>query len=386
MNVKDFLMPSLNYFGEGSVAVLGEKVAMFEAAKPLIVTDSFLRTLEDGPVAQVIKSLEDKGIDYAIFDQVEPNPKIANCLAGLDIYDEEGCDSVITVGGGSSHDCGKGVAIAVTHGRDLKKFAGIELLSEKLPPIFAVNTTAGTASEITKHCVLTDEDTHLKFVIVSWRNVPLVSINDPYLMISVPQGLTAATGMDALTHAVECYVSANATPLTDGCAVQAMKIIAENLRQAVANGADIVARENMAYASVLAGMAFNNGDLGYVHAMAHQLGGQYDMAHGVANSILLPVVERYNLISNPEKFAKIAEYLGEKVEGLSPLEAADKAIEAIERLSADVGIPKNLKVMGVKREDFELMAENALKDGNAFSNPRKGKKAEIIELFEQAFE
>ncbi|EOH88430.1 iron-containing alcohol dehydrogenase [Enterococcus pallens] len=386
MTVKDFLMPSLNYFGEGSVDVLGDKVEMFEAKKSLIVTDAFLRTLKDGPVAQVVKSLEDKGLEYAIFDQVEPNPKIANCIAGLDLYNKENCDSVITVGGGSSHDCGKGIAIAVTHGKDLKKYAGIELLTEKLPPIFAVNTTAGTASEITKHCVLTDEETHLKFVIVSWRNVPLVSINDPYLMLSVPKGLTAATGMDALTHAVECYVSANATPLTDGCAIQAMRLIAQNLRQAVANGQDIAAREKMAYASVLAGMAFNNGDLGYVHAMAHQLGGQYDMAHGVANSILLPVVERYNLISNPEKFAKIADYLGENTTGLSTLEAADKAIEAIERLSADVGIPKNLKVMGVKREDFGLMAENALRDGNAFSNPRKGNKEEIMDLFEQAFE
>lgn len=386
MTVKDFLMPSLNYFGKGSVDILGDKVAMFGCKKPLIVTDAFLRTLEAGPVVQVINSLKAKGIDYAVFDQVEPNPKITNCLAGLTIYTEEACDSIITVGGGSAHDCGKGIAIAVTHGRDLKQFAGIERLSKKLPPIFAVNTTAGTASEITKHCVLTDEETHLKFVIVSWRNVPLLSINDPYLMVSVPRGLTAATGMDALTHAVECYVSANATPLTDGCAIQAMKLIAQNLRQTVANGEDIVARENMAYASVLAGMAFNNGDLGYVHAMAHQLGGQYDMAHGVANSILLPVVERYNLISNPEKFAKIAEYLGEEVSGLSTLEAADQAIKAIERLSADVGIPKNLKVMGVQRKDFKLMAENALKDGNALSNPRKGTKEEIVALFEQAFE
>lgn len=386
MSATDFLMPSLNYFGQGAVALTGEKAVMFGVQKPLIVTDVFLRNLENGPVAQVIASVEAAGLPYAIFDQVEPNPKIANCLAGLTLYQTEQCDAIITVGGGSAHDCGKGIAIAATHGTDLKKYAGIELLTDKLPPILAVNTTAGTASEITKHCVLTDTDTMLKFVIVSWRNVPLVSINDPYLMVSVPSGLTAATGMDALTHAVECYVSANATPLTDGCAIQAMKLISDNLRQAVANGSDIVARENMAYASVLAGMAFNNGDLGYVHAMAHQLGGQYDMAHGVANSILLPVVERYNVIANPEKFAKIAEYLGEKTEGLSTLEAADKAIQAIERLSADVGIPRNLKVMGVKREDFELMAANALQDGNAFSNPRKGTKEEIIDLFEQAFE
>lgn len=386
MSVTDFLMPSLNYFGQGSVKLVGEKAQMLGVKKPLIVTDSFLRTLEGGPVAQVISALEEQGLPYAIFDQVAPNPKIKNCLDGLKIYEGERCDGVITVGGGSAHDCGKGVAIAVSHGTDLKSFAGIECLTDSLPPILAVNTTAGTASEITKHCVLTDEETHLKFVIVSWRNVPLVSINDPYLMVSVPKGLTAATGMDALTHAIECYVSVNATPMTDACAIQAMKLISDNLRKVVANGEDIKAREQMAYASVLAGMAFNNGDLGYVHAMAHQLGGQYDMAHGVANSILLPVVERYNLISNPKKFANIATFLGEETTGLATLEAADKAIEAIERLAQDVGIPANLKVMGVKREDFELMAENALKDGNAFSNPRKGTKKEIIELFEEAFE
>lgn len=386
MSVNDFLMPSLNYFGKGSVKLIGEKTKMFGVKKPLIVTDGFLRNLKNGPVEQVVESLDTVNLPYVIFDKVEPNPKIGNCLEGLELYHLEQCDGIITVGGGSAHDCGKGIAIASKHGRELKQYAGIELLTEKLPPILAVNTTAGTASEITKHCVLTDENTHLKFVIVSWRNVPLVSINDPYLMTSVPKDLTAATGMDALTHAIECFVSSNATPLTDACAIQAMKLIANNLRQAVANGDDIVARENMAYASVLAGMAFNNGDLGYVHAMAHQLGGQYDMAHGVANSILLPIVERYNLISNPEKFAKIALYLGENIDGLSILEAADKAIEAIQRLSADVGIPKNLNVMGVKREDFELMAENALKDGNAFSNPRKGTKEDIIQLFEAAFE
>lgn len=205
-------------------------------------------------------------------------------------------------------------------------------------------------------------------------------------MISVPKGLTAATGMDALTHAVECYVSVDATPATDACAIQAIKLIAKYLRRAVANGSDLEARDNMAYASMLAGMAFNNGNLGYVHAMAHQLGGQYDMPHGVANAILLPTVERYNMIANLEKFALIAEYMGEKTEGCSQLEAAEKAINAMQRLSTDVGIPATLKEMNVKEEDFELMAENALKDGNAFSNPRKGNKKEIIELFREAYE
>lgn len=382
----DYLMPGVNFMGPGCINVLGERCKLLNMKRVLIVTDSFLCKMENGPVSQSIESLEQHHIEYEIFDGAEPNPKIKNCYDGLKLYQSANCDGIVTVGGGSSHDCGKGIGIAATHEKDLTEYAGIETLTNPLPPIISVNTTAGTASEVTRHCVLTNVDTHLKFVVVSWRNVPLVSINDPLLMLEIPKKLTAATGMDALTHAVESYVSVNANPVTDSAAIQAIKLVAENLRQAVANGKNVIARENMAYASLLAGMAFNNADLGYVHAMAHQLGGQYDMPHGVANAILLPVVEEYNLISNPKRFADLAEYLGENVDGLSIIEAAHKAIRALKELAKDVGIPENLKVMGVKKEDFELMAENALRDGNAFSNPRKGTKDDIIKLFEQANE
>lgn len=381
-----FLAPSQNYYGNNSVEVVGEKAEQLELNKVLIVTDDTLAEIEDGPVEKVLSSLKESGIDYEIFTGVEPNPKIQNCLDGLEMYNESNSEGIITVGGGSAHDAGKGIAVAEAHNGDIKKYAGIEKLENDLVPIISVNTTAGTASEVTKHCVLTDVETKLKFVIVSYRNVPKISINDPLLMLSVPTALTAATGMDALTHAIESYVSVNATELTDSMAIHAIKLISENLRQAVANGEDIKARDNMATASLLAGMAFNNADLGYVHAMAHQLGGQYDMAHGVANSILLPVVMEYNLISNPEKFAKIAEYMGENTRGLSTLEAADKSIEAVKRMSKEVNIPENLEVMDVKKEDFELMAKNALEDGNAPSNPRKGNKEDIVKLFEAAYE
>ncbi|WP_437184418.1 iron-containing alcohol dehydrogenase [Vagococcus intermedius] len=386
MRYFDYFLPNVNFFGPKSVEVIGERVELLGVKKALIVTDTFLRTLPDGPVEQVEKHLKAKNIDYVFYDGVEPNPKIANCLDGLKVYTKNNCDSIITVGGGSAHDCGKGIGIAATHDKPLTELAGIETLENPLPPIVAVNTTAGTASEITRHCVLTNSDTHLKFVIVSWRNVPVVSINDPLLMLDIPAGLTAATGMDALTHAVESYVSKNANPVTDAAAIQAIKLISTNLRQAVANGHNVEARENMAYASLLAGMAFNNADLGYVHAMAHQLGGQYDMAHGVANAILLPTVEEYNMISNLDKFADIARFMGEDVTGLSQRDAAVLAIQAMRTLATDVGIPATLKEMNVKREDFDLMATNALNDGNAFSNPRQGNKADIIKLFEQAYE
>lgn len=385
MRYYDYLLPSVNFFGPGSVEVTGERVKILNVKKPLIVTDSFLKNLENGPVKQVEASLKASGIEYAIYDGVEPNPKIANCLEGKEIYIAEKCDGIITVGGGSAHDCGKGIAIAISHTQPLTELAGIETLTNALPPIVAVNTTAGTASEVTRHCVLTNTETHLKFVIVSWRNVPLVSINDPLLMLGVPAGLTAATGMDALTHAIESYVSKDANPVTDAVAIQAIKLISTNLRQAVANGENIEARTNMANASLLAGMAFNNANLGYVHAMAHQLGGQYDMAHGVANAILLPTVEKFNIVSNPQRFADIAEFMGENIDGLSVRDAADKAVDAMRQLATDVGIPTTLEEMGVKREDFQLMAENALKDGNAFSNPRKGNVEDIIALFDEAF-
>ncbi|MBE5956888.1 MAG: iron-containing alcohol dehydrogenase [Lachnospiraceae bacterium] len=385
MRYYDFLCPSVNFMGPGCVSILGERCQILNMKKPLIVTDEFLANLENGPVAQSVASLEAAGIEYVIFTGAEANPKVQNCYDGLKLYRENGCDSIITVGGGSAHDCGKGVGIAATHDKDLTEYAGIEKLENPLPPVIAVNTTAGTASEVTRHCVLTNLDTKLKFVIVSWRNVPLVSFNDPMMMLGIPAALTAATGMDALTHAVETYVSVDANPVTDAVAMQAIKLCANNLRQAVANGADVKARENMAYASLLAGMAFNNGNLGYVHAMAHQLGGQYDLPHGVANAMLLPVVEEYNIISNPQRFADIAEFMGENIEGLSVMDAAQKAIDAMRRLATDIGIPTSLKEMGVKEEDFDLMATNALNDGNAGSNPRKGNKQDIINLFAKAY-
>ena len=385
MRMYDYLVPSVNFMGANSISVVGERCKILGGKKALIVTDKFLRDMEGGAVELTVKYLKEAGLDVAYYDGVEPNPKDVNVIEGLKIFKDENCDMIVTVGGGSSHDCGKGIGIAATHEGDLYDYAGIETLSNPLPPIVAVNTTAGTASEVTRHCVLTNTKKKIKFVIVSWRNLPLVSINDPILMVKKPAGLTAATGMDALTHAIEAYVSKDANPVTDASAIQAIKLISQNLRQAVALGENLEARENMAYASLLAGMAFNNANLGYVHAMAHQLGGLYDMPHGVANAMLLPHVERYNMISNPKKFADIAEFMGENISGLSVIEAAEKAIDAMFRLSKDVGIPASLKEMGVKEEDFEYMAKMALKDGNAFSNPRKGNEKDIVEIFKAAF-
>lgn len=373
----DYFMPNVNFFGRGSVSVTGERCKILGGKKVLIVTDTFLRGLRGGPVEKVVNSLKKEDIEAIFYDGVEPNPKDTNVADGLKIFRAENCDMIVSVGGGSAHDCGKGIGIAATHEGDLyEDYAGIEKLEYPLPPLVCVNTTAGTGSEVTRHCVITHTKKKIKFVIVSWRNTPLVSINDPELMTGKPAGLTAATGMDALTHAVESFISLGANPITDAAAIQAIKLISGNLRQAVAYGMNMEARENMAYASLLAGMAFNNAGLGYVHAMAHQLGGVYDMPHGVA---------RFNLIANPQRFADIAEFMGENIDGLSVREAADKAIQAIEKISQDVNIPTNLKDLGVREADFELMAKMALQDGNAISNPIQGNEKDIVSIFKSAF-
>lgn len=382
----DFLMPSVNFFGKGVIEKIGDRAKMLNMNKPLIVTDTFLQGMENGPVAQTLASLDAAGVDYAIYNGVEPNPKVRNLKEAKQVYLDNNCDSIITVGGGSAHDTGKGTGIILTNGDDITKLAGIETLENPLPPLMAVNTTAGTASELTRHCVTTNEETKLKFVVVSWRNVPLVSFNDPMLMLDVPASLTAATGMDTFVQAIEPYVSTNRNEITDGQCVQAIKLVEESLRPAVANGHDIEARTKMVEAEMLGGMAFNNADLGYVHAMAHQLGGQYDAPHGVCCAMLLPIVEKYNIIAAPERFAELAEIMGEDTTGLSTREAAGLAIKAMRQMCDDVNIPRSIKSIGAKPEDFELMAENALKDGNAFSNPRKGTKEELVQLFQEAYD
>lgn len=382
----DFLMPSVNFFGPGVIEKVGTRAKLVDMHKVLIITDQFLEQITDGPVEQTVKSLAEAGVAYVIYNGVEPNPKVRNIQAAKKMYLENNCDGLITVGGGSAHDTGKGTGIILTNGDDITKLAGIETLTNALPPLIAVNTTAGTASELTRHCVITNEETHLKFVVVSWRNIPLVSFNDPKLMLGVPPALTAATGMDTFIQAIEPYVSTNRNEITDGMCLQAIKLVESSLREAVANGANLEARTKMVEAEMLGGMAFNNADLGYVHAMAHQLGGQYDAPHGICCAILLPIVEKFNLIACPERFAQLAEAMGENIAGLSTRAAADQAIVAMQQMNDDVGIPRSIKSLGADPKDFPMMAENALKDGNAFSNPRKATKEQIVALFQAAYD
>lgn len=377
-----FFIPPVNLMGIGCHHEIGKRARILGMTKPLLVTDKGV--VQTGMCEQICALLRAEGLKPVVFDETVPNPTDTNVAAGVKVYKKNGCDSIITLGGGSPHDCGKGIGLVVSNGGAIHDYEGLDKSTKPLPPYIAVNTTSGTASEMTRFCIITDTRRKVKMAIVDWRVTPTLSVDDPLLMAGMPPKLTAATGMDALTHAVEAYVSTIASPITDACALKAIELIATSLRAAVANGKDMAARDAMTYAEFLAGMAFNNASLGYVHAMAHQLGGFYDLPHGVCNAILLPHVERFNLIAKVDRFVAIAKTMGEPVDGLSPRAAAERALEAIKQLSADVGIPAGLAELGVKEKDFPLMAENAMKDACSFTNPRMATLQDIVQIYKNA--
>ncbi|GHD95666.1 L-threonine dehydrogenase [Pseudocitrobacter faecalis] len=290
MAASTFYIPSVNVIGANSLNGAMDTMRDYGYRRALIVTDAILNKL--GMAGDVQKGLAERDIFSVIYDGVQPNPTTANVNAGLAILKENNCDCVISLGGGSPHDCAKGIALVASNGGQISDYEGVDRSAKPQLPMIAINTTAGTASEMTRFCIITDEARHIKMAIVDKHVTPILSVNDSSLMTGMPKSLTAATGMDALTHAIEAYVSIAATPITDACALKAITMIADNLSVAVADGANAQAREAMAYAQFLAGMAFNNASLGYVHAMAHQLGGFYDLPHGVCNAVLLPHVRR----------------------------------------------------------------------------------------------
>jgi alcohol dehydrogenase len=378
-----FFIPCVSLMGIGCHKELGARIKSLGGRKPLLVTDDGMTKI--GMTAQIADMIKaDIGVDVVIFDGTVPNPTDKNVEEGLAVFKKNACDMIITLGGGSAHDCGKGIGIVASNGGRIHDYEGVDQSTRPMPPFIAVNTTAGTASEMTRFCIITDTSRHVKMAIVDWRTTPNIAINDPCLMSGMPPFLTACTGMDALTHAVEAYVSTIATPVTDACARKAMELVAQYLRPAVANGTDMEARDRMAYAEYLAGMAFNNASLGYVHAMAHQLGGFYNLAHGMCNAILLPHVSRFNLVSRIDRFGDIASFLGEDLGGLSARAAADRALDAIMVLSKDVGIPAGLAGLDVKEQDFEGMAKNAMKDACGLTNPRIPKLADVIAIYQAA--
>ena len=376
-----YYVPSINLMGAGCLNDLGATVKDLGFKKAFVVTDNFL--MGNGVASKVLNVLQDSGIEYEVYSEVVPNPTCKNVHDGLDRLKGTDCDFLVSIGGGSPQDTAKAIGILATNGGHIKEYEGVNISKNKSLPIVAVNTTAGTSSEVTINYVVTDEERHVKMVMVDKNSLATVTVNDPELMVEKPASLTAATGMDALTHAIETIVTPGAYPVSDATALAAVKIIFDYLPRVVENGHDIEAREQMVYAVFLGGIAFSNAGLGNVHAMAHQLGGIYNLPHGVCNAMLLPYVEEENAKYVPEKFISIANVLGYDIEGKSVQECAAFVVNAMKELAKKVGIPATLGELGVNDVDFDLLAENAMKDICAPGNPVEFTKEQIIELYKK---
>jgi len=373
--------------GSGCLKDAASAMARRGFARALIVTDKGLSS--SGMAGRVADLLRGQGVDSVVFDGVKPNPSTANVEQGLAALRDSGCDCLVSLGGGSSHDCAKAIGLVAANGGQIADYdaarSGVHRAQKPQLPLIAINTTAGTGSEVTCASVITDEARRVKMAVVDQHIVPLIAVNDAQLMLGMPPALTAATGMDALTHAVEAYVSIVANPMTDAWAIKAMELIALHLRSAVQDGSNLVAREGMAWAQMMAALAFNNASLGYVHAMAHQLGGFYDLPHGVCNAIFLPHVQAFNAAVCAPRLRDVARALGEDVQGLDDAQAAAKAVAAIRALARAVGIPAGWGALGGQRADIPALAQNALKDGCCLTNPRKASQQEIEAMYEAAF-
>jgi len=382
LTVARFLMPPISLIGCGASKAVGDYLKTLGGKKALIVTDKGLAKI--GVADTIKKYIEEAGLQAFIYDGAEPNPTDLNVADGLKAYQANGCDAIVSLGGGSSHDCGKGIGIVATNGGKIHDFKGIDTVTKPMPPFIAINTTAGTGSEVTPAAVITNTENHVKMVVWSINVSANVAIDDPELMVGMPPALTAATGMDALTHAVEAYVSLGHNPKADALALKAIEFIAKYLRKAVANGHNIEARTGMAYAEYLAGEAFSSAGLGIAHSLAHQPGSFIGLPHGVCNAIFLPLVCEFNMNACLERYADIAAAMGEDIIGLTPRDAALLGIEAIRTLSEDIGIPSGLTELGMKAEDIPEMAEWAMKEVCTPTNPRATTLKDMIELYNKA--
>lgn len=381
------ILNETSYFGAGAISAIPDEVARRNFKKAFIVTDKDLITY--GVVDKITAVLSLAAIPFYIYDNVKANPTIENVRFGVTAYADSQCDFIIAIGGGSPIDTAKAIGIISTNPAfsDVKSLEGCAATKAKSVPIIAVPTTAGTAAEVTINYVITDEQTVKKMVCIDPNDIPIIAVVDPELMTSMPKNLTAATGMDALTHAIEGYTTKGAWEMTDMFELKAVELIAQNLEAAVHEPLNMEARTNMALAQYIAGMGFSNVGLGIVHSMAHPLGAFYDTPHGVANALLLPYIMEYNAPATGHKFREIARALGIKnVEAMTADEYRKSAVEAVITLSKKIGIPQKLCEIGVKKADLPLLAKSAYEDVCTPGNPREASQADILALYEKAFE
>ena len=374
-----------SYFGSGCREELASELKKRNMKKAFIVSDKDL--VKFNVVKMVTDVLDKSGTEYSVFSDVKANPTISNVKAGIRAFKEFNPDVIIGIGGGSCIDTAKAIAVIIENPEfsDVKSLEGVADTKKKAFPIMAFATTSGTAAEVTINYVITDEEAGRKLVCVDPNDIPIVAFNDAEMMMSMPKGLTAATGMDALTHAIEGYITAGATPISDLLCWNSIKFIADNLKTAVDNGKDVAAREGMAYGSYVAGMAFSNVGLGIVHSMAHPLGARFDIPHGVANALLLPYVMEYNKSAAMEKYEGIARAMGVNTKGMSKEQAADAAIDAVISLSKSINIPQHLKDIKIPEESLNQLANDAFIDPCTGGNPRKTSVEEILEIYKKAY-
>jgi len=385
MAIKTFKSPSMIISGVGAA----EKIGLYTAnlgSKALLVTDKVLNEL--GVLDGIKDSLRAAKADYAIYEEVVTEPSLDYVNDGLKIFQENKCDFVISVGGGSAIDTAKSIAIMCKQGGKLQDYAGYNNIPGPGVPHIAVPTTAGTGSEVTIGSVITDNERNVKMLFMDPALMPTIALVDPIMTISAPQNVTASTGMDALTHAIEAYVSVQAQATTDALAIHAIELIAKNLPKAWADGKNIEARSNMMIGSMEAGLSFSNSSVALVHGMARPLGAYFHTPHGIANACLLATVSEFSLCGAPERYAAIAKAMGENVEGLSVFDAADLCIDALKRLVETIKIP-SLGGIGIPKERFdevvEQMAKDSIASGSPNNNPRKCTVEELVELYYKAY-
>lgn len=378
-----FILNETSYFGAGSREALGTEVAKRGYNKAFIVADKDL--IKFGTVKLVTDILGD--FPYEIFSEFKANPTVNNVKGGVEAYKASGADFVIAIGGGSAIDTAKAIAIIINNPEfsDVISLEGVADTKKKCVDIIALPTTAGTAAEVTINYVITDEESGRKMVCVDPNDIPVLSIVDAELMATMPKGLTASTGMDALTHAIEGYITKGAWHLSNILEINAIKIIADNLRAATFDGSNMEAREQMALGQYVAGMAFSNVGLGCVHSMAHPLGARYDIAHGVANALLLPTVMEFNMPSSIVKYGRIAKAMGVDTTGMSAEAAAQAAVDAVKKLSLDLGIPQTLREIGIPEEALPQLANDAFNDVCTGGNPQPITEEDILNLYKKVY-
>ncbi len=378
-----FILNEVSYFGPGARKELPEVVKRLGKNKALIVTDAGL--VKFGVAKMVTDVLDEAGIPFEIFSDVKPNPTVSNVKNGIEAYKASGADFIIAIGGGSSIDTAKAVGIVINNPEfsDIVSLEGCAPTTHKSVPIVALPTTAGTAAETTINYVIIDEENHKKMVCVDPNDIPAVAIVDAELMYSLPASLTAATGMDALTHAIEGYITKGAWALSDMFEIEAIRMISRNLPTAVAEPSNPQARDAMAVAQYVAGMAFSNVGLGLVHGMAHPMGSLFDIPHGVANALLLPTIMEWNMPACLDKYPAIAEAMGVDISGMTREEAAQAACDAVKALAIKVGIPQHLSELGIGEKDIQALSEQAIADVCTPGNPRDVTIEDIVTLYQK---